>query len=99
MSEDSDIATAGAARRGARARMELVETRAAFDAMRVAMLDAIVTTAPEHTRRIDRLIAGIQVIDGIRKALETTVREGESVQTYRQMLDETLGPQELAEAS
>lgn len=73
--------------RAARAKVELSETEAACNGLRQAMLERIVQTGAEQTQLRDRLIAGVQIIDALRKALFQAVAAGEMA-NYQAILAE-----------
>lgn len=76
--------------RGERARVELTLTAEVGAGLRAAMLERLVRTAPENAAMQHRLIAGVQIIDALREALEQAVNEGESVRLYETLLDQAL---------
>jgi hypothetical protein len=62
--------------RGARAKVELVETEAAFEAVRAAMIKRLVSTATAASDERERLYHGVQVLDAVRAALVKVVNTG-----------------------
>jgi hypothetical protein len=79
--------------RGERARVELALTAEVGAGLRAAMLERLVRTAPENVAMQHRLIAGVQILDALRAALEQAVNEGESVRLYETLLDQALNGQ------
>ena len=77
----------GVKARGSQARTELTQTRAAALAIRRAMLDRIAASQPDEDRLRDRLIAGVQIIDAIRKAMERAVADGE-IEATKDLMDD-----------
>lgn len=65
---------------GARARLELEQMEQAFADLRAASLEAIVKSHPSDTRRLDRLISTVQIIDAVKQTL-LHIAAGESVAT------------------
>lgn len=87
----SDGSDAGVRSKGIRAKTELAETDIAFDGLRMAMMEEIIKTGPEQLAKRERLIAGVQIIDAVRKALKKAVEAGEQAKTidqYTQLLAE-----------
>jgi len=68
---------AEAVRRGSRAKSELAETEAAFDAMRAAALEYIVASKAGEQALREHLYRTVQVIDTVRKHLSDLVQGGE----------------------
>ena len=91
--QDGDSNAARIRRRGERARVELGLTAEVAAGLRAAMLELLVRTAPENAALQHRLIAGVQIIDALREALEQAVNEGESVRLYETLLDQALSGQ------
>lgn len=90
---DGDSNAARIRQRGERARVELSLTAEAGAGLRAAMLERLVRTTPENAAMQHRLIAGVQIIDALREALEQAVNEGESVRLYETLLDQALSGQ------
>ncbi len=89
-SEDGETHQVRIRLRGERARVELALTAEVAAGLRAAMLERLVRTAPENAALQHRLIAGVQIIDALREALEQAVNEGESVRLYETLLDQAL---------
>jgi hypothetical protein len=79
--------------RGERARVELALTAEVGAGLRAAMLERLVRTAPADAAMQHRLIAGVQILDALREALEQAVNDGESVRLYETLLDQALSGQ------
>lgn len=90
---DGDANAARVRQRGERARVELSLTAEVGAGLRAAMLERLVRTAPENIAMQHRLIAGVQILDALREALEQAVNEGESVRLYETLLDQALSSQ------
>lgn len=84
---DVTDAEVGVRARGAAARTELTQTRVACAAIRKVMLDRVAASQPDEDRLRDRLIAGVQIIDAIRKALERAVADGE-IEATKDLMDD-----------
>jgi hypothetical protein len=91
--QDGDANAARIRQRGERARVELGLTAEAGAGLRAAMLERLVRTPPENAAMQHRLIAGVQILDALREALEQAVNEGESVRLYETLLDQALSGQ------
>lgn len=74
-------------RRAERAGRELAETAAAFERLRGAMVDELLASPVVETALRERLYLGVQVLDGVRRALHEAVSAGEMA-NYRLMLAE-----------
>ena len=62
--------------RASTAKLELRETEAAFDAVRGAMIDALIATSPTEDRTREALYLGVQSLDAVRKALRQVIDAG-----------------------
>jgi hypothetical protein len=75
--------------RATRAQQELVETEAAFKGLRQAMFEEIAKTSPEQLRKRDFLIASVQILDAIRRALVQAVAAGQSANYHEIIAQQT----------
>lgn len=66
--------------RALQAQTELELTREAMAAIRATALEELIRTPPDQTRKIDRLIMTAQIMDAVRKSLETMVAEKDVAQ-------------------
>jgi hypothetical protein len=70
-----------------RAATELTQTSAAFDRLRAAMVEELLASAVGNAAVREKLYLGVQVLDGVRRALQEAVSAGE-VANYRVLLAE-----------
>lgn len=82
MHDDPDRAALAAAEHAAG---ELQQTGAAFDRLRGAMIDELLASPVAQTVLREKLYLGVQVLDGVRRALHEAVSAGE-VANYRALL-------------
>lgn len=87
--EDIAITEAAIRARGARAKLELPETDAAFAALKAETVRRIIATDPDtDPRKLDRYIAAVKIMDSVQAALHEYVAKGDQVANVRAILDQ-----------
>jgi hypothetical protein len=79
-----DLARAG------RVRREFEETQAAFDAVRLAMVETLFATAVDRAAEREKLYLGVQVLDAVRKSMMDAISTGE-IEEYAQRVRNAKG--------
>ncbi len=82
LTDDTDRAALQSAERAA---TELRETEAAFGRLRAAMVEELLASPVAAEALREKLYLGVQVLDGVRRALHEAVGAGEVAQ-YRSLL-------------
>jgi hypothetical protein len=94
--EDIAITEAAIRNRGARVKLELPETDAAFAALKAETTKRLIATDPDRDpRKMDRLIVALKIMDSVQAALHDYARKGDEVANVRTILDhhyEGFGP-------